>query len=252
MWRRLAARSTEPEQLDNCDFWSFELDHALRDLERFNRWLGGNRSLVRALRRALPFCPQRPLTVVDIGCGSGDGLRVLARWGSRQAIPLRLFGVDANPAVIDIARRASRDEPTISYVVGDAFGTTLERLNPDVVVANQFFHHFTQAELEARLPQLLRRTRVLVISDLHRSALAHAGFGIISRLLNASTLARHDGLVSIRRGFTRAEWQGLLARLPLRHQTIDWSFFRHELLLAPLNPRASSQVHDVQTGVMPL
>lgn len=234
MWLRLATRSTEPEQLDNSDFWGFELDHALRDLERFNRWLGGNRSIIRAVERAIPFCPQRrPLTVIDIGCGSGDGLRALARWGSQHSVPLHLIGLDANPAVIDIARRDSRYEPNISYVVGDAFGETLERVNPDIVVANQFFHHFTQSELEARLPELLRRTRVLVISDLHRSALAHAGFDIISRVLNASPLARHDGLVSIRRGFTRSDLERLVTRLRLRHQAIDWSFFRYELLLVP-------------------
>jgi SAM-dependent methyltransferase len=227
-----ASRSSESEHLDSSDFCGIELAHALCDLERFNHWLGGNRSVIRAIRRALALLPKRPLTVVDIGCGSGDALRALAKWSAAQSIPLRLYGLDANPSVIELARNRSRHVPNISYVVGDAFGPELRSLEPDIVVANQFFHHFPSSALEEHVPSLLRHTRALVISDLHRSVVAHAGFGVLARLLNASPLAIHDGLVSIRRGFRRPELEALVAGVPHARRFIHWAFpFRYELVL---------------------
>jgi SAM-dependent methyltransferase len=186
------------------------------------------------VRRALSWLPHRTLTVVNLGCGSGDGLRTLAGFSATHGIDLKLFGLDANPHVIDIARRESSAFSGIKFVVGDAFGAELEALQPDIVIANQFFHHIPSAAIEAHLPKLLQKTHAIVITDLHRHVVAHTGFGLLARLLGASPLALHDGQVSIRRGFTRAELERLTERLGLAHRSIVWAFpFRFEVVLVP-------------------
>lgn len=225
-------RSTEPERLDSPTFGGVELKRALDDISTFNRWLGGHRSLIRAFERALHHVPKAgPLRVVDVGCGNGDGLRALARWAEKKPLELELYGVDANPTIVNIARSESKGY-AINYVVGDAFGSELQALEPDVVVANQFFHHFTSPELHRYLPLLLRETRALVMCDLHRHTLAHLGFAVLARLVGASSIARDDGLVSIRRGFVRRDLQELVQALPLRHSSIVWRFpYRFEVLM---------------------
>lgn len=230
----LPTRSLETEWLDDLDVQGPELEESLRDLERFNQYLGGHRALIRCLRRALPWLPQRRLRLVDIGCGRGDGLRAIARWASRNHVDLELIGLDANPAAIAAATRQSDQFPELRYVVGDAFGETLKDLAPDIVTASLICHHFTTPALAERLPQLLAHTQALVIADLHRHVLAHASFRALTKVLGCCAMTRHDGAVSVRRAFTRSDLEALITPLPLRHWSLHWSFaFRYEVLLVP-------------------
>lgn len=234
LFARLPTRSTEMEWLDDLNINGPELEESLRDLERFNQYLGGHRALLRCLQRALPWLPKGRLRLVDIGCGRGDGLRVIARWSEKNGIPLELIGVDANEAALDEARKQSKQFPAIRYVAGDAFGATLQELEPDVVTASLLFHHFTTPALKERLPLLLNHTRALVIADLHRHRIAHASFRALTRVLGSCPMTRHDGAVSIRRAFTRSDLDELIQPLHLRHSSIHWSFaFRYEVLLVP-------------------
>ena len=117
-----------------------------------------------------------------------------------------------------------------AHIVGAGIGQSLGQRS--VVIANQFLHHFTPQALQAHLPGLVANTRVLLISDLHRHPVAHAGFRAAARLFRASPIAYHDGLVSIRRGFTRSELEALIAVLSVRHSFIEWCFpFRYEVAL---------------------
>jgi 2-polyprenyl-3-methyl-5-hydroxy-6-metoxy-1,4-benzoquinol methylase len=228
----LPSRSTEREWLDDLEIRGPELEAGLHELELSNRYLGGHRALLQCLQRALPWLPQRRLRLVDVGCGRGDGLRAIARWGRRNNIPLELVGLDANGAAIDEARKHSKDFSDIRYVEGDAFGSALGELLPDVVTASLLLHHFTTPSLASHLPQLLQHAPVLVIADLHRHPLAHAGFRALTKVLGACPMTRHDGAVSIRRAFTRNDLLELIAPLDLRHWSIHWSFaFRYEVLL---------------------
>src|SRR5262245_11312863 len=65
----LSRRATEPEQLDE-GVPEAEAIRSLGDLRFVNRWLGGRRSLLRAVR---PFLQgsERP-RLLDVGCGSAD------------------------------------------------------------------------------------------------------------------------------------------------------------------------------------
>ncbi len=228
----LRFRSTEPEWLDDLSIRGPELEESLRDLELSNRFLGGHRALLKSLERALPWLPQRRLRLVDIGCGRGDGLRAIARWSARRNIPLELIGLDANAAVIDEARKQTKKYPNIRYVAGDAFGDALRELAPDVVTASLLFHHFSTEALAEQLPVLLKHSRVVVMADLHRHPVAHAGFRAITKLLRACAMTRHDGAVSIRRAFTREDLEHLIAPLQLHHWSVQWSFaFRYGVLL---------------------
>lgn len=232
LFARLSTRSSEREWLDDLNISGPQLQAGLRELELSNRYLGGHRALLRCLQRARPWLPARRLRLVDIGCGRGDGLRAIARWGQRNGVELELVGLDANEATIREAREHSRDRREIRYVAGDAFGAALRDLEPDVVTASLIFHHFTTVEIAEFLPYLMTQTPILVVSDLHRHPVAHAGFRALTKVLGASPMTRHDGAVSIRRAFTRDDWAQLIAPLHLRHASIHWSFaFRYEVLL---------------------
>ncbi len=47
----------------------------LRDLARLNRWFLGYRPVLGWLDGLNGVAPKEPLRILDVGCGSGDGLR---------------------------------------------------------------------------------------------------------------------------------------------------------------------------------
>src|SRR5690606_6978375 len=138
--------------------------------------------LLRGFRRALAWMPEGRLRVVDVGCGGGDGLRLLARWCAKRNLAVEFFGLDFNETVLDTARDLSRDCPNVRFVQGDAFDGTLQDLQPDIVTATLFCHHFPSTDLRSHLETMLYASRALVISDLHRHPVAHASFRLLGRV----------------------------------------------------------------------
>jgi 2-polyprenyl-3-methyl-5-hydroxy-6-metoxy-1,4-benzoquinol methylase len=76
----------------------------------------------------------------------------------------------------------------------------------DVVTCSQLLHHFEDAEIPVILRELDRVAREwVVISDLRRSWLAACGFWLVSWPLGFHRVTRHDGTLSVLRGFTADE-----------------------------------------------
>ena len=67
-------------------------------------------------------------------------------------------------------------------------------------------HHFEDEQIPGVLRELDRVARkVVIVSDLRRSWIAMWGFWLASWPLRFHPVTRHDGVVSVRRGFTAAE-----------------------------------------------
>jgi hypothetical protein len=74
------------------------------------------------------------------------------------------------------------------------------------VLCSQLLHHFEQADAVRLLQELDRVARArVVVSDLRRSAVAAAGLWLASFPLRFHRVSRHDGVVSVMRGFTPGE-----------------------------------------------
>lgn len=234
-----ATRSSEREYLDELDALDDlelddqSLDRTFAELAQINFWLGGHRTTIHGLRLALQKLQppgDGPVRVVDAGCGSGDGLRALARWARKQRLPLELLGVERNARVLDLARRLSADYPEITYHQLDVFSEAFMALRPRVVVASLFCHHFDTRTVEDWLTQLMGRTGVaVVINDLQRHWAAGYAFEQLCRLLRLSDMTKHDGAVSVRRGFRAPELRALLESVSPSHHALQWRWaFRYQ------------------------
>jgi ubiquinone/menaquinone biosynthesis C-methylase UbiE len=104
--------------------------YALTDPANLYLYQRRERDLLALLRRRhlLPLAGQR---ILDIGCGSGDVLRDLVRFG---ATPALLEGIDLLPERIDAARE--RSAAAINFRAGDA--TALPCKDASFDVALQF------------------------------------------------------------------------------------------------------------------
>ncbi|HEX8069835.1 MAG TPA: methyltransferase domain-containing protein [Pyrinomonadaceae bacterium] len=203
-------RSYELEHLDKGDYTPEEYEGCLVELRRVNEWLGDARALRRSLLAEIERADVRAFSVLDVGAGSGELLRVLAAGARDAGRRARLVGLELNERAARAIRAESRAYAEIAAVRGDAFRLPFAARSFDYVLCSLFTHHFRDEGVVAVLREFARvaRRRVFVI-DLHRHAVAYYFYTTIGRLFLHNRLVREDGALSIRRSFKPAELRRL-------------------------------------------
>src|SRR5690348_14797762 len=98
--RDLTTRATEAERMDDLQATGSDLEQALRELEIINYLLGGNRVTLNGVDRLLrKVSYDVELHIADLGCGSGDMLKLIRKRMDRRKRKVKLTGIDANPNV---------------------------------------------------------------------------------------------------------------------------------------------------------
>ena len=173
----------------------------LEDISRANRYLGGSAAVAHGVRQILNGGQHSTVTILDVGAGAGDVLVSLERLLARQ-------GVVAEGIAIDWHREAAAmaSERRLSALVGDATTLPFGDRSVDVVVASQLLHHCSTAGAIQLVRELHRVARVgVVIADLRSVRLAVWGIWLASFVLRFHPVSRADGVVSVRRGFSKPE-----------------------------------------------
>lgn len=140
-------------------------------------------------------------TMLDVGTGLADIPRLARQHARTRGVALRVFGLDEAESLVGVA-----SEVLDGGVCADVRHLPLADASVDVVTCSQLLHHFEDAEIAAVLRELDRvASEWVVISDLRRSWLASCGFWLLSWPLGFHDVTRHDGTVSVLRGFTADE-----------------------------------------------
>jgi SAM-dependent methyltransferase len=183
----------------------------LRDVTRTNQLFGGTAAVLAEVAAVWRGDAGRaaPLTLLDIGTGLGD---IPARAGAaaRDAgVALVTVGLERAESLAAAAR------PAVSHsVVADGFRLPFAARSIDIITCSQVLHHFAEPDAEALLRECDRvARRRVIISDLRRSWIAAGGVWLASWPLGFSRWARHDGVLSVLRGFTVAELVALAQRI---------------------------------------
>ena len=150
---------------------------------------------------------QRPtVTLLDVGTGAGDipsGGRAAA---ARMGIELVTIGVDGSEALARAAK--SKSLPTVRAT---ALALPFADRSVDIALCSQVLHHFEHQNAITLLRELNRVARHrVIVSDLRRSWVAAAGIWLASFPLHFHPVSRHDGVVSVLRGFTCDELRHLV------------------------------------------
>ena len=230
--RDLSRRGSESEWLDDIDDGSAELQVVLRDLARFNGAMLGRWPVLAWLRRAVNDAPHdRPLTLVDVGCGYGDLLRAIRRWSRKRDLAIRLVGVDLSRGTIDIARAATDAIDQIEYRVGDVleYGAA----EPvDYVVSSLLTHHFSDATIVSFLRWMETTARKgWLIYDLQRHVVPYFFIGLMGKLTSLHRIVIHDGRISVARSLTRAEWRQHIVSAGIAEDAVDLRWFLYRFVI---------------------
>ena len=203
----LAERLIAEERMDAPDLPAETYEAVLRDLDRVNTWTLAARPTLAFLNRLVGRGER--LRILDVGFGSGDMLRCIARWARRREVETELVGIDLNRRSEPIARAATPPGMNIAYKTGDY--ADLAGAGWDVVISSLVAHHMNRHELVRFLAFMEREARKgWLVNDLMRHRFAYLGFPVLARLMRVHPIVRHDGAVSVARSFRPREWQPLL------------------------------------------
>jgi len=175
-------------------------ERSLRDVSRSNTLLGGTHAVLSELARVLPSLGAR-CSLLDVGTGLADIPHSASRLATRRGVALTTFGVDEAETLARVTTR------TLDHsICADARALPFADASVDVVTCSQVLHHFEDAEIPLVLRELHRvARRRVIVSDLRRSWLAACGFWLATWPLGFHSVTRHDGVVSVLRGFSVPE-----------------------------------------------
>ena len=175
-------------------------ERSLRDIRRANTVLGGGWAVLREMARLLPSLGARA-TLLDVGTGLADIPAAVRRLAARSGVELTAYGVDEAASLVRV-NHGQLD----GSVCADARRLPFAKASVDVVTCSQVLHHFPDEEIPAVLQEMTRvARRAVIVSDLRRSWVAASGFWLASWPLGFHAVTRHDGVVSVLRGFTPQE-----------------------------------------------
>jgi 2-polyprenyl-3-methyl-5-hydroxy-6-metoxy-1,4-benzoquinol methylase len=206
-------RARGSEFLDRPDADPRLVEQGYKFMKVVNRIGGGIRVVRRFLEQELSrFGDADGPSILDIGAGDCDIPLAISRWADRQGYKVRFTCLDHDPKAIELARGR----------IGHCHCGNIEAVQADVFTyqpANQFdyamgsmtFHHFTDDEIDKLLAHLRGFVRkAVLINDLHRCLANYLACFLLALPLDREI--RHDGLLSIRRGFKPRELVRRLAQ----------------------------------------
>nr|WP_299122264.1 methyltransferase domain-containing protein [uncultured Winogradskyella sp.] len=225
-------RSKETELMDDFSMKGELLRDTLDKLGKINKWLGGNHVTLDGIKKLLSNqSKDKTYTIIDLGCGHGDILRLIADFGRKNGYRFNLVGIDANQDAIDYAIELSSKYGEVSFKNIDIFSEDFNNLDYDIALSTLFLHHFNEAEINTLLKNTSSKARLgVVVNDLQRNKLAYGLFKLLGLVISNHMIVQ-DGLTSILRAFKRKELEQISENLKLKSE-IRWKWaFRYQWLI---------------------
>ena len=231
-------RTYELENIDRGTYTAEEYEGCIVELQRVNQWLGDVRTLRHTLLREIQKRDLKQFSVLDVGAGSGELLRVMAEWARSTGRIVGLTALELNETSALSVLEESQEFPEINSVRGTAFQLPFADRQFDYVLSSLFTHHFTDSQVVELLREMMRvANRGICVIDLHRHPIAYYFYTTIGRLILHNRLLREDGALSIRRSFEPKELLGLARRAELANAYVE-RHFPYRLVLLASRPSA--------------
>jgi len=186
-----------------------KLFRTYREFALTNRFLAGwRRCYVSLIRPHLRTGEES--TLLDIGFGGGDIPRTLAAWARHDGFQLEITGIEQDARALEyVSTLPKRDGVTFREASLD--DVLREKRMFDFVTSNHVLHELTNREVGVFRDQVEALTRRWsIMSDIARSFPGYLLFAATVPLVMRHSFTAPDGLISIRRSFTRDELQSAL------------------------------------------
>ena len=225
MFERFKRRSSELEYIDTGDYTPEEYEGCISELQLVNRWMGDAHALKQTLLKDVERNSLSEFSVLDLGAGSGELLRVAATWAKDTGRRFVGVGLELNERSAQAILEESKGFPEITSVRADALKLPFGDAEFDYVMCSLFTHHFPDEQVVHLLREMHRvaRRRIFVI-DLHRDPVPYFFYTTLGKLVLKNRLIRHDGAVSILRSFKPRELLNLARAAGLHNVAVEHHF----------------------------
>jgi ubiquinone/menaquinone biosynthesis C-methylase UbiE len=225
MFEKFKQRSYELEHLDTGAYTPEEYESCISELQLVNRWMGDAHALKQSLLKDVEQNSLPEFSVLDVGAGSGELLRVAATWAKSTNRRFKGVGLELNERSAQAIREESNGFPEITSVRGDALRLPFADDEFDYVMCSLFTHHFVDDQVVKIMREMSRvaRRRIFVI-DLHRDPVPYFFYTTLGKLVLRNRLLRHDGALSILRSFNADELEKLGQRARQRDVLVEHHF----------------------------
>jgi ubiquinone/menaquinone biosynthesis C-methylase UbiE len=235
MFAKFRQRSYELEHLDKGDYTPEEYEGCIVELQRVNQWLGDTQALRSSLLQDIERLDLKRFKVLDVGAGSGELLRVAAKWAQKTNRCALLVGLELNERSARAILDESREFPQIHAVRADAFRLPFADAEFDYTLCSLFTHHFKDDPVVDLLREMSRVSRRgIFVIDLHRHPIAYYFYTTVGRLFLHNRLIREDGALSILRSFKPEELRELGQRAGLANLRVE-EHANYRLVLSAVN-----------------
>jgi 2-polyprenyl-3-methyl-5-hydroxy-6-metoxy-1,4-benzoquinol methylase len=226
-------RSEEKEFLDSSYIKEADLFRNLDELDIINTRLGGYNASRKGLHTILAKEKDRVKTVLDIGFGGGDSIKVLAEATAKESGKLFFYGVDLKPECLKYAQNNLNALPNKELICDDYRNISPDLLKKvDIIHCSLFLHHLRDEEIIDLFGFCRKYDCILLVNDLHRHWLAYYSIKGLTRLFSRSYLVKNDAPISVKRGFKRKELVQLLEKSGYTNYSIQWSWAFRYILIA--------------------
>lgn len=237
MLDKFKQRSHRLEHIDTGNYTAAEYEDCIGELQFVNRWMGDAHSLKATLLREIETQSLTSFSLLDLGAGSGELLRVAATWARQTKRHFSGVGLDMNERMAESILEESEHFDEISSVRGDALQLPFADGEFDYVMCSLFTHHLLDEQVVQVLREMSRvaKRRIFVI-DLHRHPVAYLLYTTLGKIVLHNRLLRHDGALSILRSFKRDELLEMAQRAGLQDIRVERHFPYRLVLSAAAHP----------------
>ncbi|MEO9803287.1 MAG: methyltransferase domain-containing protein [Reichenbachiella sp.] len=229
----LNQRSLKEEIMDDFFCQGEVVDQTLHEIHQINTYLGGDQLSLNGVKKLIAKGPQEKYSLVDLGCGGGDTLKLFARWGKKHKHNLQLTGIDANEYIIDYAKKNCRKYSNVNLISDNILSDTFRNQKYDIAHASLFLHHLQEEEIIELLRQLIGQVDVgIVINDLHRHWVSYLFTKHLITRWSKSEMVKYDSVLSVERSFVREELERYLNLAGIVNYALSWRWaYRWELII---------------------
>jgi ubiquinone/menaquinone biosynthesis C-methylase UbiE len=225
MFEKFKRRSYELEDIDTGNYTPEEYEHCISEMQLVNRWMGDAHAFNQTLLRDVEEKKLKQFSVLDVGAGSGELLRVAAGWARSTGRRFNGVGLELNERSAQAILEDSTDFPEITSVRGNALQLPFADNEFDYVMCSLFTHHFVDERVVDILREMSRvASRRIFVIDLHRDPVPYFFYTTLGKLVLKNRLIRHDGALSILRSFKADEFVRLGKAAGLRDLWVEHHF----------------------------